>query len=160
MNFHDIFYYSDGKIHYKIKRKGCKFPAGHEAGCKSEQIGYKIVMVSRKFHFVHRIIWEMHNGNVPEGMEIDHINGIRDDNRIENLRCVTKGENALNKRMTKRNKSGVTGVCFDKRTGLYLSQISKKGIGRVMKQFDNIFDAACHRKSLEIEYGFHENHGK
>lgn len=160
MNWSEIFDYAEGKIYYKVKRRGCKFPVGHEAWCKSEAIGYKLVMINKKFHLTHRIIWEMHNGEIPEGMEIDHINGVRDDNRIENLRCVTKGENAVNKRMSKRNKSGLTGVCFDKSKGLYKSQISRKGRERSVVYFDNIFDAACHRKSMEISYGFHENHGK
>lgn len=160
MRWSEIFDYAEGKIYYKVKRRGCKFPVGHEAGCKSEAIGYKLVMINKKFHLTHRIIWEMHNSETPEGMEIDHINGVRDDNRIENLRCVTKGENAVNKRMCKRNKSGLTGVCFDKSKGLYMSQISRKGYEKSVGYFDNLFDAACHRKSMEISYGFHENHGK
>lgn len=45
---------------------------------------------------VHRLVWETFNGEIPQGYEIDHINGVRDDNRLENLRCVTHAENINN----------------------------------------------------------------
>lgn len=45
---------------------------------------------------VHNLVWEAFNGGVPEGFEVDHINTIRDDNRLENLRLVTKKENNNN----------------------------------------------------------------
>ena len=47
----------------------------------------------RKYIGAHRFIWECVNGDIPDGFEIDHINSVRDDNRIENLRCVTMAEN-------------------------------------------------------------------
>lgn len=47
-------------------------------------------------NLVHRLVWEAFNGEIPEGMEIDHINTIRDDNRLENLRLVTHKENCNN----------------------------------------------------------------
>ena len=47
----------------------------------------------RKYIGAHRFIWECVNGDIPEKYEIDHINSVRDDNRIENLRCVTMAEN-------------------------------------------------------------------
>lgn len=42
---------------------------------------------------VHRIVWETFNGTIPEGYEIDHINSVRDDNRLENLQLLTPLEN-------------------------------------------------------------------
>jgi hypothetical protein len=41
-------------------------------------------------------VWETFNGEIPQGYEIDHINTIKDDNRLENLRCVTHKENSNN----------------------------------------------------------------
>ena len=45
--------------------------------------------------FEHRVVWEKHNGKIEKGMEIHHINGKREDNRIENLALVTPTENML-----------------------------------------------------------------
>lgn len=49
-----------------------------------------------KTHKVHKLVWEAFNGRMPEDMEIDHINTVREDNRLENLRCVTPKENVNN----------------------------------------------------------------
>ena len=46
----------------------------------------------------HRYIWTQVNGEIPEGMEIDHINGKKDDNRIENLQMLTKKQNNARRR--------------------------------------------------------------
>lgn len=54
------------------------------------------MQIDGKFYSVHRLVYETFFGEIPEGMVIDHINGIRDDNRIENLRCITQSENAMN----------------------------------------------------------------
>ena len=51
---------------------------------------------------VQRIVWEAFNGKIPEGMQIDHINTVRVDNRLENLRCVTPKENISNPITAKR----------------------------------------------------------
>lgn len=53
---------------------------------------------------VHRLVYETFNGEIPQDKEIDHINTIRDDNRLENLRCVTTKEN-LNNPLTRKHKS-------------------------------------------------------
>ena len=53
--------------------------------------------------FIHRIVWETFNGEIPKGFQIDHINTIRNDNRLINLRCVTTSENLNNPITLKRN---------------------------------------------------------
>lgn len=54
--------------------------------------------------YVHRLVFETFVGEIPQGYEIDHINTVRDDNRIENLRVVTKKENQNNP-LTRKHKS-------------------------------------------------------
>lgn len=61
--------------------------------CGSDK-GYMRLRTSYKpTYFVHRLIWEAFNGEIPEGMQIDHINNDRTDNRLENLQLVTCSEN-------------------------------------------------------------------
>ena len=72
--------------------------------------GYKRITVfkpSKKNLRVHRLVWETFCGTIPDGYVIDHINTVRTDNRLENLRCVTVKENnnnpnTLNKRRSKQ----------------------------------------------------------
>ena len=62
--------------------------------------GYLHVLLYRKGNgkqcLVHRLVWETFKYRIPEGMEIDHINTVRDDNRLDNLRCTTRKENHAN----------------------------------------------------------------
>ena len=71
--------------------------------------GYITVTLNGKQLLAHRIVWKAFNGEIPEGMEIDHINTIRDDNRLENLRLVSSSENKRNpitiERYKKSNKN-------------------------------------------------------
>lgn len=59
------------------------------------ELGYTGVQGYRRVgdKLVHRLVWEHVHGPIPEGMVINHINGVKTDNRIENLECVTEGEN-------------------------------------------------------------------
>ena len=62
--------------------------------------GYK--RIGRKGLFEHRVIWEHANGIIPTGYEIHHLNGIRDDNRVENLQLLSKSEHAKLTWVTRR----------------------------------------------------------
>lgn len=88
MDWNDVFEYRDGLLYWKIKTNR-NMKIGRLAGSMAGN-GYMQVHCFGKVRLMHRIIWEMHNGEIPEGMEIDHINHIRDDNRIENLRLVSR----------------------------------------------------------------------
>lgn len=77
----------DGRI-YNIKTKKCL------AG--SYRNGYLRASIQGKSYSIHILIYETFVGKIPRGYVIDHINGIRDDNRLENLRCVTQSENMYN----------------------------------------------------------------
>ena len=92
-------------------------------------------------YFNHRIVWKMVTGNEPEG-EIDHHNLDRKDNRFENLRDVTSGQNARNKQLSCRNKSGFKGVDFKKDGGKWRARIRVNGIQSCLGYFDTPEEAA------------------
>ena len=129
-----------------------------KAACKINRQGYLSCVVGANRFTAHRIIWATHYGSWPDG-QIDHINHIRTDNRIENLRCVSHWENTRNKRLLSNNTSGVCGVVWHKRSGRWAAHIKIRGKQKYLGSFDDIKDARAARKAAEREYGFHPNHG-
>jgi hypothetical protein len=86
--------------------------AGRAAGCREKRIGYCTIGYKGKIYKSHRLAWLYVTGKWPDGI-IDHINGVKDDNRFDNLRVVDESGNAQNVRKpNKRNKSGFMGVIF------------------------------------------------
>lgn len=108
-NVHEIFEYANGALLWKKSLSGKNRVAGNEAGHRNLD-GYIVVEVAGKGIAAHRIVWLMHSGGWPT-REIDHINGVRDDNRIENLRDVARRTNSENRRRPiKSSKTGFLGV--------------------------------------------------
>ena len=96
IDWHKYFTYKDGKLFHKYRDFGHKSFNTKHAGkqaCKSNTGFYKAVKHYNKGYYAHRVIWEMHNGKIPEGMQIDHINLDKHDNHIENLQLVTQKQN-------------------------------------------------------------------
>lgn len=93
MQLKEMFDYRDGCLYWK-KARG-RVSAGNKVGSYNAY-GYLRTTIDGKSKMVHRLIWELHNGEIPENMQIDHINGITDDNRLENLRLATRSQNQLN----------------------------------------------------------------
>ena len=108
----------------------------------------------------HHAVWEEANGPLPEGYEIDHINGVRSDNRLENLRLVTRQENMRNAKVYGTNTSGVTGVAWKKDKRKWKAYIMVDYKQKHLGYYTDWFDAVCARMSANNTYGFHENHGR
>ena len=127
---------------------------GYLDGC-----GYEVVNIYKQEYRSHRLAMVVMGLDLT-GCEVDHVNGVRSDNKFSNLRLVSKKENAKNKRLRVNNKTGVHGVTFIKASKKWRSRISD-GLKRSLHLgcFDNLFDSVCARKSAEIRYGYHENNG-
>ena len=104
----ELFEYKNGELFWK-KPFGKKTKIGNKAGRK-QSLGYIQVNVNKKSYLAHRIIFAMHNGYFPKF--IDHINGNKSDNRIENLREVTASQNLQNTKKPITNTSGYKNVYF------------------------------------------------
>ena len=153
----DIFYYDGINLLWRVSL-GCK-KAGDIAGSVTN-FGYRDAHYDGKHYLAHRIIWEMHNGPIPEGAEIDHMNHNRLDNRIENLRLVSHSENQKNQKAHRMNTSGVTGVHWCKSRCKWVARITVDGKHINLGGFDSKDSAVSARKTAEKRFGFHGNHGK
>lgn len=117
--------------------------------------GYFSVSYQRKGYGAHRIIWEIHHGKIPEGMQIDHIDGDRSNNKIDNLRMVTPAQNNWNRVFVKRNlPRGVTEL----KNGGYLGGIRFQG-ERFRKWFKTVEEASewvvSMRNKLHGDFAMH-----
>ena len=121
--------------------------------------GYILIRINYKGYLAHRLAWFYVNGVWPED-QIDHINHIRSDNRIINLRCVTAAENQRNRTINSRNTSGVSGVTSGYKGRYWVASISVDKELIPLGRFADKFEAICARKSANNKYGYHSNHGQ
>jgi hypothetical protein len=132
--------------------------AGKEAFTSDDGKGYLLGGIEDRLFRAHRVAWALYTGEWPTD-QIDHINGVRDDNRISNLRVVSNQENLKNASMRRNNTSGVTGVCWHKLQRKWVAQIKINGRRLNLGLFDTIEEAAAVRKEASIKYGYTERHG-
>lgn len=126
----------------------------------NERGGYRVGSVDRMILPAHRVAWAMHYGEWPaEGMEIDHINGVRNDNRIANLRAVTPAENCKNRRLQKINKTGYSGVQWSSARERWEASISDRGRMIHLGTYYTKSEAVIARKAAEKVLGYHPKHG-
>lgn len=108
--------------------------AGTRAGCVNKRIGYILIGIDGRDYYAHRLAWLWVHGKWPLH-QIDHINGNRADNRLENLRDVTKAQNMQNlKRSRKDSSTGLLGVVPSK--GRFTSVIFVNKVTHRLGTFD------------------------
>lgn len=120
--------------------------------------GYRIGKILGTKCHKHRVVWALVHGEWPLG-EIDHKNHDRSDNRIDNLRHVTRGENTKNLSKSRSNTSGAVGVIWLDRLGKWQARIKVNGATHCLGCYADFDEAAQARKDAEWVYGFHDNHG-
>ncbi len=135
--------------------------AGREAGCVDDR-GYVriVVLVGSKKQKIrgHQLAWFIVHGRLPTG-EIDHINGDRADNRIANLRDVTKVENQRNKGLQRNNTTGYVGVTRSRGRSLWEAH-GREGNRRVyLGLYDSPEAAAAVARQFRDERGYTSGHG-
>lgn len=89
----------------------------------------------------HAVVWELHNEGIPEGFEVDHIDGNPSNNRIENLRLATRSLQAFNRGTRTDKRSGLPKGVFVNGTG-FMGRTSRDGV-RISKTFSTVEEAAA-----------------
>ncbi len=130
---------------------------GEQAGCINAY-GYRQIKVCGGRFYASRLAWLLTYGEWPDG-QIDHINHVRDDDRIENLRIVTSGGNNRNRSRASNNASGVTGVHWLNGRKCWRANITVRGKRIHLYHGTNFDEAVRSRKAAERRYGFHSKHG-
>lgn len=130
--------------------------SGKVAGSLNK-LGYIVISIFNEPKLAHRLAWVFVYGS--DSNCIDHINHIRSDNRIDNLRSISKNENHWNMNLYKTNKYGISGVYRVRNGNMWMARITKKQKVYHLGTFDSFDKAAAARKEAEVLHGFHVNHG-
>ncbi|MGA1853055.1 HNH endonuclease signature motif containing protein [Sphingobium sp. HT1-2] len=142
----------------KAKAWNAQF-AGKPALCSPTIDGYLKGGLLGRHVLAHRVAWVIFWGQEPE--EIDHENGNRAQNNIDNLRDVTCSENNRNRATPSTNKSGHLGVCWSSEMGKWLAYIRAEA-GRIkhLGYFTELEHAVEARADAALAHGYHRNHGR
>lgn len=152
-----IFEYRDGELYWKNKYKPTSWKKiGEKVGFLHK--GYVALRMNKKYYAVHRLIFMMHHGYLPQF--IDHKDNNPLNNRIENLRAATSGQNNCNTKLSKTNTSGYKNVIWSKKSNKWQVLIRVNG---KMKYFGVYFCKDVARFVAEtMRHKYHKefaNHG-
>jgi len=112
---------------------------------------YYIVHIDGGFYLCHRVVWCMQYGYWPSG-DVDHINGNKLDNRVDNLREVSRSQNMSNVGMQKNNKSGFIGVFWAAREEKWQAVVAYKKKNISLGRFDCPMEAAIAYNNAALKY--------
>lgn len=136
-----------GELSWKKDRGNKK--RGEATGCK-DKYGYLLIRFDKKLLKAHRVAFALYHKRWPD-CDIDHRNGIRDDNKISNLREANRQQNAMNQSLRRDNTSGHKGVHWRKIERKWWAQIQLGGKCKSLGLYDDINDAINARHKAELE---------
>ena len=124
--------FNQGTIHWLPQPgKRCN-NAKQQAGCYTTK-GYRVVRIDGRLYKEHRIIWVMNNGLIPNNCDVDHVDRNTSNNKLDNLRLVSRSLNNLNK--------DVKGVTYCKSRNKWIAQLRFQGKSILHKRFDSYEEA-------------------
>jgi hypothetical protein len=134
---HHLFDYKDGHFYWKnLASKYSNAKIGNKAGTSKRQNGYLYIRILGKVYLHHRMIFLHQYGYLPK--MLDHIDGIRHNNKIENLRECSFSENGFNKKLTNKNTSGHKNVVWSKQRKKWRVQMRVYGKNLSFGFYDDI----------------------
>ncbi len=136
-----------GKFIWTAKRMG-RSASGKLAGSVRPD-GYLAIQIDGVLCFAHRLAWFYTHGEWPDN-HIDHINRVRTDNRINNLRVASDKLNQQNRSVSKNNRSGISGIRWVGERNKWEVQIKHNRKPRYIGRYTNLADAKLAREIAEI----------
>lgn len=138
MNWKELFVYDESSPSCLVNKitRSSRNKEGNPTGSLHN---YWVVSTPEGSVMAHRIIWELHYGPIPDGMQIDHKDTNKLNNKLDNLRLATRANNQMNQVLRSDNTSGVKGIHWVKRTQVWNAEIwlNRKKVWR------------CQRKNIE-----------
>jgi len=131
---HNIFEYKDGLLFWKVTRSS-RARQGDLVGSDTGN-GYLKVCLDKRYYKLHRVIWVMHFGEIPDGLLIDHIDGNGFNNNISNLRLATDSENQRNRSKRSSASSKYKGVNYDKVRKKWKAEFRVDGVSYHIGRFE------------------------
>lgn len=154
----DIFEDIGDTVRWRVTRSN-KAPAGTEVRYTTGGGYYSLVLFGERW-YVHRLLWVMRNGPIPEGMFVDHIDGDVRNNNPANLRLATHSQNLCNQALRRNSTSAVKGVTYHKASAKWRADVRFEGVDHYLGLFPDREQAERavrqHRLKLHGEYA---NHG-
>lgn len=132
----DTFEYKDGFLYWKGVTHPNKVYLRNKPAGSIHKTGYRHITWFNKPQKAHRLIFMLHHGYLPQ--EVDHINGDRADNRIENLRPANRSENQCNRNILANNTSGYAGVSWHKKSNAWVVRVMKNGKTVIHQYFKDL----------------------
>ena len=152
---HQWFNYVDGNLYYKKSKS--KIKIGQKAGWLSSS-GYYRIKIDGIDYSLHRVIFKYHYGHIPE--VVDHIDGNKSNNKIENLRPATQSWNVICTNKRSNNTSGHKNISWHSQSKKWWVRVYVNGKRKSFGLYKNIEDAVKMAKQARINnHGGFVNHG-